>query len=254
LLQDTWITLCDKLTAYLQQSKVQIGDEKESRKSKKEILASFLNNCFQEHFRTGCDYDAFTQYYPHCKLLEDKKRQKVWVKNNRLYLDGCTSTLKGCDVILKRHFDFKNYPLFTIFLQLGRNDFLPGDWNIGLRLSQNSIVFHPGYPNGGIRVEGPGGFGNQNAPTGTPDPDIFHTIRVVIFYNGLVHFWIYNSNSGPLEDSKNHWSFKRENKWDSFDVGFRREGRISELGHGIGFYSDLIVAPGFHRTPPPYFQ
>jgi len=123
---------------------------------------------------------------------------------------------------------------------------------VGLRLSQNNIVFHPGYPGGAVRVEGPGGFANQNFPTGTPDTDIFHTMRVIIFCDGIVHFWIYNSTQ---DDTTNHWSFKRNDGWNHFDVGFRREGGLTEneMGRGIGFYSDLIVVPGFHRNSPPYF-
>lgn len=38
-----------------------------------------------------------------------------------------------------------------------------GAYNVGLQLGQNRIVFHPGFPTGGaLRVEGPGGFGNQD--------------------------------------------------------------------------------------------
>jgi len=38
----------------------------------------------------------------------------------------------------------------------------PGVFNVGLRIGENNIVFHPGTVTGLLRVEGPGGFGNQN--------------------------------------------------------------------------------------------
>ena len=34
--------------------------------------------------------------------------------------------------------------------------------NVGVEIGQNEIVFHPGHPGTGLRVEGPGGFSNQN--------------------------------------------------------------------------------------------
>jgi len=37
-----------------------------------------------------------------------------------------------------------------------------GSFNAGLVIGQNNLVFHPGYSGGAFRVEGPGGFGNQN--------------------------------------------------------------------------------------------
>jgi len=239
-LYDSW----EQLKSYFQP--VKIGEDKQT-------LASFLASSFQEHFKTPCTMATFTQYYPHLKPLQDTKKQKVWVENNRLYIDGCTPALSPCDVMLKRCFDFKDSPVYTIFLQVGRNDFSPGDWNVGLRLAQNNICFHPGLRNGAVRVEGPGGFGNRDFPTGTPDVDTFHTMRVVIFKNGIVHFWIYPNSQLP--DDSNHWSFQRiRNSTGTFDVGFRREGGLTQMGDGIGFYSDLIVVPGFHRTPPPFFR
>jgi len=122
---------------------------------------------------------------------------------------------------------------------------------VGLVLSENNIVFHPGYGGGGVRVEGPGGWGNRNL-TETPDINIFYLFRVVILRNGIVHFWIQKATDS-FESDLSHYSFRRSNTA-TFNVGFRREGGIHQFGNAIGFYTDLIVVPGLHRTPPPYFM
>lgn len=65
---------------------------------------------------------------------------------------------------------------FTIDLSLGA---FPGNSsvNIGVMIGQNEIVFHPGHPGTAVRVEGPGGFDNQD--TGfTLASEVLHHFRL----------------------------------------------------------------------------
>ncbi len=54
------------------------------------------------------------------------------------------------------------------------------DMNTGLRIGGNNILFHPGYPGGAFRVEGPGGFSNQNMGFDPAGGDTLHHIVVSI--------------------------------------------------------------------------
>ncbi len=51
--------------------------------------------------------------------------------------------------------------------------------SVGLSIGDNRIVFHPGFPGGAFRVEGPGGFGNQDMGF-TPAVNTMHKIKVSI--------------------------------------------------------------------------
>jgi len=54
-----------------------------------------------------------------------------------------------------------------------------GSYNVGFQLGDNRIVFHPGFASGGaFRVEGPGGFGNQNMGF-VPANGTLHHLEVV---------------------------------------------------------------------------
>ena len=59
-----------------------------------------------------------------------------------------------------------------------------GSFNVGLRIGENQIVFHPGYGGGALRVEGPGGFGNTNVGF-TPANGVLHQLEVVSDGAGL---------------------------------------------------------------------
>jgi len=87
--------------------------KKKAKKNQKVILCIFLNASFQEHFKIPTT--NLTTHYPYLKPVQNKTKQKVWVKNNRLYIDGCTDPQVPCDVLLDKMFDFKNYPVYTNF-------------------------------------------------------------------------------------------------------------------------------------------
>ena len=63
--------------------------------------------------------------------------------------------------------------------EIGTNVVSPGGWNAGLSIGDNRIVFHPGLAGGQLRVEGPGGFGNQDMGF-TPAFNTMHIFKVSI--------------------------------------------------------------------------
>lgn len=73
----------------------------------------------------------------------------------------------------------------TIFAQIGASN-SNGDYNIGLVVGQNRLVFHPGYAiiPGAFRVEGPGGFGNSDMGF-IPTNGLLNQFEVHSFPNGL---------------------------------------------------------------------
>lgn len=62
----------------------------------------------------------------------------------------------------------------------------PGSGATGLRIGENNILFHPGFtgPPGAFRVEGPGGFGNQDMGF-TPAVGVLHHMEIHSFPSGL---------------------------------------------------------------------
>lgn len=69
-----------------------------------------------------------------------------------------------------------------VTLDVGKNPGGP-DFNVGLRIGDNRLVFHPGFfgdggaPPGSFRVEGPGGFGNRHIGF-VPAGGVAHRLRV----------------------------------------------------------------------------
>lgn len=59
-----------------------------------------------------------------------------------------------------------------------------GNYNVGLSVGDNRIVFHPGFGGGAFRVEDTGGFGNQNMGF-TPANGSLHHLEIVQHTNGL---------------------------------------------------------------------
>jgi hypothetical protein len=66
---------------------------------------------------------------------------------------------------------------FAVSTQVGTDPGAPGSFNVGLVLGNNRVVFHPGFGGGALRVEGAGGFGNQNVGY-TPALGVLHTLTV----------------------------------------------------------------------------
>lgn len=58
-----------------------------------------------------------------------------------------------------------------------------GNFNVGLTIGGNNIVFHPGFGGGALRVEGVGGFGNTNVGF-TPSNGVLHHLEVLEHASG----------------------------------------------------------------------
>jgi hypothetical protein len=80
-----------------------------------------------------------------------------------------------------------------ISAEIGARTDTPGNFNVGLTVGQNNIVFHPGFAGGALRVEGPGGFGNNNVGF-TPALDMLHLLEVRQFPNGLYEITLTDRN------------------------------------------------------------
>lgn len=112
-----------------------------------------------------------------------------------------------------------------------------GSFNAGLVIGDNNIVFHPGFAPtpGAFRVEGPGGFGNQNmgfVPSGHP---VLHHFEAFIAPDGNVDITVTNGDN-PSQFFKRSYT----STYTPGDrVGFTVEG-----GAGVGVFDNLqFVVP-----------
>ena len=107
-----------------------------------------------------------------------------------------------------------------------------GGYNVGLRIGQNQVVFHPGLGGGQLRVTGTGGFGNQNVGF-TPSAKVLHPLEVTSDGAGLFTVTL-TDGANPA----NTWSRSWTNAGSvGGSVGPIRSGQA----RGIGLYDDLTV-------------
>lgn len=66
--------------------------------------------------------------------------------------------------------------------------------NVGIEIGQNEIVFHPGYQGTALRVEGPGGFSNQNLGF-TLSPVTLHHFTLAHIGEGLFEITLTDANN-----------------------------------------------------------
>jgi hypothetical protein len=107
-------------------------------------------------FSTDASQANIAAQYPDWSLVpaNGSDAATVSVTDGQLHLGGDQAT--------STQFQLLTAPVgaFTIDVDLGAfpNGF--GSTNIGVKIGDNVIVFHPGYPTTGLRVEGDGGFTN----------------------------------------------------------------------------------------------
>ena len=122
----------------------------------------------------------------------------------------------------------------TIFAQIGAGN-SNGDYNVGLVLGDNNLVFHPGYPAGGaFRVEGPGGFGNQDMGF-VPANDVLHQFEFHSFPNGDVTIRVTDGQNAANVYTA---SFNNPGSYGG-PIGFRRSGPPND----DGIYDNLQIIP-----------
>jgi len=119
-----------------------------------------------------------------------------------------------------------------ISAEIGANTTVAGAYNVGLVIGQNAIVFHPGLAGGALRVEGPGGFSNQDVGF-TPANNALHLLQVYEHADGWFQFSLTDRNNPALVYENSFFN--------PGSVGgaimFRRNG----APNGPGLYDNLVV-------------
>ncbi len=124
-----------------------------------------------------------------------------------------------------------------IQLEVGKNPG-GGSANVGLTIGGNRLVFHPGYSGGAFRVEGAGGFGNQNMGF-TPAAGILHLLEVAV-NSTTKQFTIAVTNASNPNQA---YAARFTNA--GYTPGTTGLGPTRSSGGGtdeVGWYDDLIVA------------
>jgi hypothetical protein len=171
------------------------------------LAASSVNSgCawVDEHFDTNStnlatDYPAYSLAGP----------GSADVSGTQLHIYGNSTT----PTVLMTTTAFAAVPL-TISVQLTSITGSVGGHNVGVYLGNstpvenpsidNNIVFHPGASGGLLRVEGLGGFGNQNVGF-TPAQGVLHTLEITS--DGLGHFTLTFTDGGNSANTySNGWT------------------------------------------------
>jgi hypothetical protein len=97
-------------------------------------------------------------------------------------------------------------------------------------LSENAMVFHPGYPGGALRVEGEAGFDNQDMGW-TPAVGVMHHVEIHSFPDGLFDIKVTDGTDPSKVYTK------------SFTNPFAYGGDIGLLAHagGASYYDNLTI-------------
>jgi len=107
-----------------------------------------------------------------------------------------------------------------------------GNFNVGLRIGENQVVFHPGFGGGAFRVEGPGGFGNTNVGF-TPANGVLHLLEVTSDGAGL-----FNVSLTDGANPANSWSGSFTN---AGSVGGRVDLVRKGPSAGVGLFDDFTI-------------
>lgn len=131
------------------------GEEKKQQGEKKQQVETKMT--YREMYRYAAtsyfvDFtvDAtegdFPLEYPTLSLTEGTAT--LFCKDERLNVIGRSRAGVNTNVIIKQRNPISLEPeggCATIFMKLGRNEWSANQWNIGLTIGANNIVFHPGY-------------------------------------------------------------------------------------------------------------
>jgi hypothetical protein len=79
----------------------------------------------------------------------------------------------------------------------------PGSGATGIKVGENLVLFHPGFsgPPGALRVEGPGGFPNENMGF-TPALGVLHHLEIISLPSGLFNVHVVDGNNPANRFSK----------------------------------------------------
>jgi hypothetical protein len=128
----------------------------------------------------------------------------------------------------------------VFFAQIGSSN-SNGNYNIGMVIGQNRLVFHPGFAPipGAFRVEGPGGFGNASMGF-IPANGLLHQFEVHSFPSGLFTIKVTDA-ANPLNVYTS--SFTNLASYGG-NIGFVRSGPSgSGPGDFDGQYDNFLIVP-----------
>jgi hypothetical protein len=128
----------------------------------------------------------------------------------------------------------------VIFAQIGASN-SNGNYNVGLVVGDNRLVFHPGFTAipGAFRVEGPGGFGNSNMGF-VPTNGLLNQFEIHSFPSGLFTIKVTDA-ANPL--NVYNASFTNPASYGGA-IGFVRSGPSGAgLGDFDGQYDNLRIVP-----------
>ena len=128
----------------------------------------------------------------------------------------------------------------VIFAQIGASN-SDGNYNIGMVVGENRLVFHPGYAAipGAFRVEGPGGFGNSSMGF-VPANGILNQFEVHSFPDGLFTIKVTDATN-PL--NVYNASFTNLASYGG-PIGFVRSGPAGTgPGDFDGQFDNLVIVP-----------
>ena len=119
-----------------------------------------------------------------------------------------------------------------------------GNYNVGLMIGSDRIVFHPGYSNndpnnlirGALRVEGPGGDSINQDMGWVPANNVLHHFEVSITPAGLVTYTVTDGSNPGLSFTN---SFTFPGAYNNNQVGFTVAGGTSDFG----LFDNLQVIP-----------
>jgi hypothetical protein len=106
----------------------------------------------------------------------------------------------------------------------------PGSINVGLRSGDNHFIFHPGYPGGAFRIDGPGGHANQDMGF-TPSTDYSQVSVTIVAATGLTTLRITNA-AGVYEEQFMDANYVAGSTVLGFSLG----------GAGTGLYDNLLIS------------
>ncbi|MDJ0522858.1 MAG: PEP-CTERM sorting domain-containing protein [Planctomycetota bacterium] len=138
----------------------------------------------------------------------------------------------------------------TIEVDLGTST-ASGSYNVGLKIGDNNIVFHPGYTvtPGAFRVEGPGGFGGpgDNRDMGfVPAAGVLHHMTVnITAATGLIEIEVVDAN-----DATNVYTTSITNSGytDGAQIAFTTNGNS---GFGYAQFDNIKVSGELAAVPEP---
>lgn len=121
---------------------------------------------------------------------------------------------------------------YKVSVEVGEETSSPGNFNVGLRIGENNIIFHPGLSGGALRVDGPGGFGNTDVGF-TPAAGTLHLLEVTAFQGGWFDL--------TLVDRANPANVFSTSFFNPGSVGGDVALRRSGPALGVGLFDNVVV-------------